>query len=413
MPAATAAGAARVEQRPLGRAHLDRPVGAGVRRRLRVGQDAHREVAGRARHRASGQLRLPACCARAAGEVEHDPLARDGGAHAQLEVALGRLDDVARLAHAVAERGDRGAARDARRSRAPTPAPPRARSGPRRRASASSRRAPTTLAASWARRSARRSAGWRMRATSAVDQRRARAAAARSRRPPPRACGCRPASSRRSRPPTSAWCARVAAKPIRRPSRYAGVTTVMSGRWVPPANGSLRIQLRPGACVALAHRRDRGGHRAEVHRDVLGLHDHLAARVEQRARGVAALLDVRRVRGPDQQRAHLLAGRVQRAEDDRAARSGPGRPRPFMPASARSCRRRRRAPRQPGVTSSVASGSAQTAGPSIRSPGAGSPAISVASSSRRRARSAASRGAARGALRRAARAPAPAPTPTP
>jgi hypothetical protein len=39
-----------------------------------------------------------------------------------------------------------------------------------------------------------------------------------------------------TRPPTSAWCAREAAKPSRSPSSVnAGVTTVMSGRWVPPA----------------------------------------------------------------------------------------------------------------------------------------------------------------------------------
>ena len=48
-------------------------------------------------------------------------------------------------------------------------------------------------------------------------------------------------------PPTSAWCARLAAKPIR-PGANAGVTTVMSGRCVPPAYGSLRIHERPGAC---------------------------------------------------------------------------------------------------------------------------------------------------------------------
>ena len=48
--------------------------------------------------------------------------------------------------------------------------------------------------------------------------------------------------------------------------------------------------------VALAeHRGDRGGHRAEVHRDVLGLHDHLPVGVEQAGRGVVSLLDVRRV----------------------------------------------------------------------------------------------------------------------
>ena len=38
-----------------------------------------------------------------------------------------------------------------------------------------------------------------------------------------------------TRPPTSAWWARAAAKPSSSPSWKAGVTTVMSGRCVPPA----------------------------------------------------------------------------------------------------------------------------------------------------------------------------------
>ena len=42
---------------------------------------------------------------RAAGEVEHQPLAGDGGAQAQLEVALARLEHVLAPVHAVGERG--------------------------------------------------------------------------------------------------------------------------------------------------------------------------------------------------------------------------------------------------------------------------------------------------------------------
>ena len=80
----------------------------------------------------------------------------------------------------------------------------------------------------------------------------------------------------------------------RRPASNAGVMTVMSGRWVPPAKGSLRIHGSAGGVLLAEHGGDRGGHRAEVHGDVLGLHDHLAARVEQRGGGVAALLDVGR-----------------------------------------------------------------------------------------------------------------------
>ena len=50
-----------------------------------------------------------------------------------------------------------------------------------------------------------------------------------------------------TRPPTSAWWARLAAKPISVSPANAGVMTVMSGRWVPPANGSLRTHARSGA----------------------------------------------------------------------------------------------------------------------------------------------------------------------
>ena len=91
--------------------------------------------------------------------------------------------------------------------------------------------------------------------------------------------------------------------------------TVMSGRWVPPANGSLRIHGLPRSGPRRAPRR-RSRHRAEVDRDVLGLHDHLASRVEQAGRAVATLLDVRRVRAAHERGAHLLAGRAQRAGDD-------------------------------------------------------------------------------------------------
>ena len=45
-----------------------------------------------------------------------------------------------------------------------------------------------------------------------------------------------------SLPADSAWWARVTAKPAR-----VRVTSVMSGRCVPPANGSFRIQASPGA----------------------------------------------------------------------------------------------------------------------------------------------------------------------
>jgi hypothetical protein len=71
-----------------------------------------------------------------------------------------------------------------------------------------------------------------------------------------------------------------------------------------------------GGVALVEHGGDCGRHRAEVHGDVLGLHDHLPVGVEQRGGGVAALLDVRRVRGVDQHDAHLLTGGAQRAADD-------------------------------------------------------------------------------------------------
>ena len=51
-----------------------------------------------------------------------------------------------------------------------------------------------------------------------------------------------------------------------------GEITVMSGRWVPPRNGSLRIQASPGACSSSSTAATGARHRAEVHGDVLGLH---------------------------------------------------------------------------------------------------------------------------------------------
>ena len=67
--------------------------------------------------------------------------------------------------------------------------------------------------------------------------------------------------------------------------------------------------------LLVEHRRHRGRHRAEVHRDVLGLHDHLALGVEEGGGGVAALLDVRRVRRAHQHGAHLVTGRAQAVVD--------------------------------------------------------------------------------------------------
>ncbi len=121
--------------------------------------------------------------------------------------------------------------------------------------------------------------------------------------------------------------------------------------------------------LVLEHRRNGGGHRAEVHGDVLGLHDHLPVGVEQGGRGVAALLDVGGVRGVDQHHAHLLARRAQGAGDDLQfdrVKHQRSRRRWIVPCASTS-------PDQPGGTSSVDCPSAQSAGPRRVIAGASSP----------------------------------------
>ena len=110
--------------------------------------------------------------------------------------------------------------------------------------------------------------------------------------------------------------------------------------------------------VLVEYGRHGGGHRSQMHRDVLGLHHQLALGVEEGSGGVAALLDVGRVGRADEHHAHLVAGGAQRAEhhleSDRVElhllhHHGLG-----ARASAR----------QPGGTTSVEPGRARIAGPS-------------------------------------------------
>ena len=114
----------------------------------------------------------------------------------------------------------------------------------------------------------------------------------------------------------------------------------------------------PGLVPLVENGRYRRRHRAEMDGDVLGLHRHPPALVEQRRGGIAALLDVRRVRGADQHGAHLVAGRAQRAEHHlERDRVEPAHRSSTTPsASARAC--------QPGGTTSVEPGSSKIAGPS-------------------------------------------------
>ena len=97
--------------------------------------------------------------------------------------------------------------------------------------------------------------------------------------------------------------------------------------------------------------------------------------VEQRRRAVAPLLDVGRVRRADQHRAHLLAGGAKRAdqhlERDRVEAGGRARAHRRLASAPRSSRVGSTSALQPGGSTSVASGSSKTHGPSARSPAGG------------------------------------------
>ena len=172
--------------------------------------------------------------------------------------------------------------------------------------------------------------------------------------------GSSPARRRRRRRGGRGW---RPSRPAGRRRRRHGATSVMSLRWVPPANGSLRTTWSPGATVeptasmAAAHRRR---HRAEVHRDVLGLHEQLAVGREQRRRAVGPLLDVGAERGPAQHRAHLLGDAGQPGDRAPGARRDRGSPVPPEHERAGLALHGRR---QPSGTQIVQSGSAMTPGP--------------------------------------------------
>ena len=80
-----------------------------------------------------------------------------------------------------------------------------------------------------------------------------------------------------------------------------------------------RIVQHPEVAGAVLLAEDRGhrvGHRAEVDRDVLGLHHELALGVEEGGGAVVAFLDVRREGGADEHRSHLVASRAKGAHED-------------------------------------------------------------------------------------------------
>src|SRR4051794_5214361 len=121
--------------------------------------------------------------------------------------------------------------------------------------------------------------------------------------------------------------------------------------------------------VLLARDRRHGvGHRAQMDWNVLGLHDQLAAWVEQGGGAIASLGDVGGVGRADQDCSHLVAGGPQRAGHqlkcngievhDRSA--------VIVPPSSTDAL-------HPGGRTRVASGSSKTQGPSAVERGAGSP----------------------------------------
>ena len=138
----------------------------------------------------------------------------------------------------------------------------------------------------------------------------------------------------------------------------------MSLRCVPPANGSLRITCCPGE-IGVAESIDGGAHRcrhrAEVHGNVLGLHEQFAVGREQRGRAVGPLLDVRAERGAPEHRAHLVgdAGRAGR----RAPAAPAGSSTSVIVRSPDRRRTRRREQSQPGRDPDRAVGLRDDGGP--------------------------------------------------
>ena len=93
-------GARRVQQRALGDDDGQRPLGAGARWDVRVGEDTQAEQAGR---HGDGQraVEIAVVLRRRAGEVEHQLVAGNGRRQAQLDVTVAALEDVAGVTRSV------------------------------------------------------------------------------------------------------------------------------------------------------------------------------------------------------------------------------------------------------------------------------------------------------------------------
>ena len=160
---------------------------------------------------------------------------------------------------------------------------------------------------------------------------------------------------------------------VRDSSRNTGMTTVTSGRCVPPLYGAFSTNASPGCIVpvrasmmvlhALAHR-------AQMHRHVRRVRDQVAVGIEQRAGKIEPLLDVDRIRRILQRHAHLLGDRHEQVVEDfeqhrvgRACRSHVSRCERDRALQHQMVARASAAAFQPGSITVVAFFSAMTAGP--------------------------------------------------
>ena len=315
MPPATAAGNSAFSRQPRGRVDLDRPVGAGAGRRLGVGEDADREECRRFGHRERA-VEVAVVLRVGAAEVEPQRLARDRRRDPQDDVAAGLagvvLEHVLGPVGAVGEGGEGGAGaalgvgEDLRHSLAQQGGS-----------------------------MALRELGEAALADPVGGLLGAEVGEALVRRPHPLGQPLEQAPldpGRRDHDALVRERVREGRHPARRRAADVGVVGAAGGEAEQLAGdedgrdqGHVRqvgaaavgVVEDPGDArlVALAeHGGDRVGHRAEVDGDVLGLHHQLAGGVEQRGRAVVALLDVGRVSGADQRRAHLVAGGSQPAD---------------------------------------------------------------------------------------------------
>ena len=117
-------------------------------------------------------------------------------------------------------------------------------------------------------------------------------------------------------PPTSAWWARRHGVRGEPPVEGDGGDERDVGKVRPAAIGIVDRPDLARHAVPGPHRRDRLGHRAQVHRDRRRLHHHAPVGVEDGGAAVTPFGDVGAVRRPDQRRLHLLGHRAKRVGHD-------------------------------------------------------------------------------------------------